>query len=90
MSISESTIFETQNSALGSYLLLNGIAYIGCKVKKSMNQKPKPDIILIFDDMRQVCRDLERVYINSNEHKFREYHKFLLKQVHQTIRESKE
>jgi len=81
----EKKIFETHNLDLGAYLMLEGIKWVGCRIVIDA-RRDEPKAMLQFSDEKQNCRDLERVFINSREKRFREYNKLLLKEVHKEIR----
>lgn len=78
-------IFQTPNLDLGAYLMLEGIKYLGCKIIVDP-KRDEPKAVLKFLDDRKNCRDLERVFIGSREKRFREFNKFLLKDIHQEIK----
>ena len=80
----ETRIYETTNVDLGSFLILEGIKMLECQMK----DKAKRIVVLRFLDEADSCLDLERVYLNSEHKKFRDINKYLLKKIHETIRES--
>lgn len=77
-------IYETTDVDLGSFLLMSNLKLLETQIK----DEKKRIVVLRFLDPDQVCLDLERVYISSEFKKFRELNKYLLKQVHKTIREA--
>lgn len=82
--VKESTIFQTQNADLATFLILEGVKLLEC-VRAESNQKI---VYLRFLDEKQNCLDLERVYLNSEFKKFRDINKYLLTKIHQTLRET--
>lgn len=80
----EASIYETTNVDLGSFLILEGIKLLECQ-KKDQGSKV---VVMRFLDEAQNCMDLERVYLNSEYKKFRDINKYLLKKIHNTLRES--
>ncbi len=77
-------IYETTNVDLGSYLVLEGIKLIDCRVKD-----PNRKIVAMrFLDTARSCLDLERVYLSSECKRFRDINKYLLTKIHETLRES--
>lgn len=75
-------IFETQNVDLASFLILEGIKFTGCR---RADDQPHV-VVLCFDDARQSCLDLERVFLSSEYKKYRDINKWLLQQIHKTLR----
>lgn len=75
--------FETQNVDLASFLILEGMKFLGCK--RSLDQ---PHVVVLrFDDSRGSCLDLERVFINSEYKKYRDINKWLLGKIHAALRD---
>lgn len=83
----EKKIFETSDLDLGAYLMLEGLKYLGCRLDSSVSSR-KPLAVMIFLDEKTVARDLERVFMTSNERRYRDLTKYLLKEVHKKVRES--
>jgi hypothetical protein len=78
----DTAIFRTQNVDLASFLILEGIKFLGCE-RSEMN----PNVIVFtFADERQTCLDLDRVFLSSEFKKYRDINKWLLQRVHQTLR----
>lgn len=71
-------IFETSNTDFASFLILNGINYIGLRLQESTNSV----VMLQFEDPKQNCSDLEHIFLNSDFKKFRDINKYLLKTIH--------
>ena len=80
----DTRIFSTTNVDLGSFLILEGIKMLECQMKDSV----KKIVVLRFLDEAASCLDLERVYLNSEYKKFRDINKYLLKKVHEAIRDN--
>ena len=83
--IKEANIFETSNVDLATFLMLEGVQIIECKV----TDFNRGIVTMRFLDDKRNCLDLERVYLNSDFKKFRDINKYLLKKIHETKRESK-
>jgi hypothetical protein len=79
------TVFETSNLDLGAFLMLEGIKYIGCRITLDP-ARDEPKAVLKFLDEKLNSRDLERVFISSREKKYRELHKYLLRDIHGEIK----
>lgn len=86
LEMEKSQIFETTNVDLAAFLMLEGIKYLECKTSEA-SKYGKPVITMRFLDNKQNCRDLERVFMGSDCKKYRDFMKYLLKEVHNTIRE---
>lgn len=80
-------IFETTNVDLAAFLMLEGIKFLECKASGS-NNFGKPVIVMRFLDDKQNCRDLERVFMGSEYKKYRDFTKYLLKEIHSKMRET--
>ena len=76
--------FETYDVDLASYLMLEGLKFIECKLDPSSQEKSR--VILVFFDEKGVARDLERVFMGSRFLQYRQFHKYLLKSIHRTIK----
>lgn len=73
--------FYTTNLDLAAFLLLEGEDFIGL-----INHPTKTNVIKMgFKDPIGRCLDLERVFINSQYKKYREYHRWLLQKIHTRI-----
>lgn len=84
--MSEARIFETSDLDLGAFLMLKGLPFIGCQIEYD-GKKNKPRAIMRFVDEKQKARDLERIFMTSEEKKYRDVLKYMLKEVHQAVRE---
>ncbi len=81
-----SNIFETPNLDLGAYLMVEGIRYLGCRIDID-SRRQEPQAVLKFLDEKENCRDLERCFMTSRDKKYRDLHKYLLKDIHQEVRQ---
>lgn len=76
-------IFETTNVDLAAYLMFEGIKYLESRVERG----PGRDLVVMrFLDDKQNCLDLERVFMGSDYKRYRDLVKYLLKEVHNTMR----
>ena len=78
-----SKLYSTADADLASFLLLEGVKFKNCEIHPSSDTV----VLLNFFDDKQNCRDLERVYLNSDFKKFRDLNKYVLKQIHMRLRE---
>lgn len=78
----EVNIYSTSNADLASFLIIEGVKLLEC-IRKEPGSKV---IVIRFLDERNVCLDLERVFLNSDYKKFRDINKWLLKKIHETLR----
>ncbi len=77
------TLFKTYSTDLAAFLLLQEI-----ELSHMARSPSKPDSVEIyFKDVKKNCRDLERVFLSSSEKKYRDILKYLVKQVHLTLKE---
>lgn len=84
----QTDIFETTNVDLAAFLMMEGIKFLECKVSPSMG--PSRDIVVMrFLDEHTNCRDLERVFMGSEYKKYREFNKYLLREIKAKLRESR-
>lgn len=81
--MSLSKIFTTTDADLASFLILEGIKFLEAEIHESDRNR----VLLNFDDAKQQCSDLERVYLNSQFKKFRDINKYVLKKIHSKLRE---
>lgn len=79
----ESAVFETQNVDFASFLMMEGIKFLGCKRSETTSNV----VVLRFSDDRLTCIDLERVFINSEFKKYRDINKWLLGKIHSALRD---
>ena len=77
-------VYETTNVDLASFLILEGIKLLECR----MQDRGRKIVVLRFLDEKQNFLDLERVYLGSEFKKYRDINKWLLKKIHETLRES--
>jgi len=78
-------IFETHDVDLAAFLMLEGLKFIECVVDPKSPQV-KPRVLIRFFDEKQTARDLERVYMSSIHHRYRLHHKYILKEIHRTLK----
>jgi hypothetical protein len=83
--MNEIPTFETFDVDFAAYLMFNGLKFIECK-QETHSTGSKPRVSMKFFDEKGVCRDLERVYVNSEIARYRSFHKYLLKEIHRTLR----
>lgn len=76
--------FETFDVDLAAYLMLEGLKFIECKLDDAPGSKPR--VIMRFFDEKEVARDLEKVFMGSDVKKFRDFHKYLLRDIHRTLK----
>lgn len=81
----EAHIFETSDLDLGAFLMLKGLPFIGCEIDYDENKR-KPKAVMRFVDEKDKARDLERIFMTSEERKYRDITKYLLREVHQTVK----
>ena len=80
-------IFETTNVDLAAFLMMEGIKFLECKISPSSGQA-RDIVVMRFLDDKTNCRDLERVFMGSDYKKYREFLKYLLREIHAKKRES--
>ena len=78
--------FKTYDVDLSAFLMQEGLEYIGSELDSSKPHKVR--VILRFSDPLGKARDLERVFISSQQKSYRDCHRFLLKEVHKTLNEN--
>lgn len=79
--------FKTCDLDLAAYLILHDLKYIGLEVAED-EHNGKNKAFFIFEDPKQIARDLNRVFVTSSEKRYREFFKFLLREVHNKIKPS--
>lgn len=77
--------FETYDVDLAAYLMLQGLKFIECS-KVDVSSEIKPRVLMKFFDEKDVARDLERSFMSSEAYKYRSYLKYLLKDIHRTMK----
>jgi len=80
--IKESHIFETNNIDLATFLVYSDIKILEYRI---IDQSKKIVCIRFLDEKRN-CLDLERIFLSSEFKKFRDINKYLLKKIHETLR----
>lgn len=76
--------FSTYDVDLAAYLMLQGLKFIECKTDESPGTKPR--VTMRFFDEKEVARDLERAFMGSEIKKYRDFHKYLLRDIHRTLK----
>lgn len=77
--------FETHDVDLAAYLMLEGLKFIEC-IKGSTTASGKQQILMRFFDEHGKARDLERVFMGSEFKRYRDFHKYLLRDIHRTLK----
>lgn len=77
-------IFETHDLDFASYLMLQGLKYIDSTLETTEDSKPR--VVMRFFDEKSVIRDLERAYMSSEHKRLVDFRRYLLKEVHRTMR----
>lgn len=70
--------FKTRNSDLAAFLLFSGEELEGLV-------KDGRIVFMIFNDIFGKCRDLERVFLNSDCKRYRDLHRWLLSSIHECL-----
>lgn len=81
----DTPIFETCDVDLAAFLMLEGLKLIECKLESNNNQG-KPRCVIRFFDEKNKARDLERVFMSSEFKRYRDFHKYLLREIHRTLK----
>lgn len=81
-----SRTFQTSDLDVGAFLMTQGLHYLGSRIEFDQVRR-RPKAILEFDDSKQNARDLERVFMTSQEKRYREVLKYLLKEAHKAVAE---
>jgi hypothetical protein len=76
--------FSTHDVDLAAFLMLQGLKFIECKIDETPGSKPR--VLMRFFDEKEVARDLEKVFMSSEVKKFRDLHKYLLREIHRTLK----
>jgi len=77
--------FETHDVDLAAFLMLEGLKFIECVVDPKYSQG-KPRVLIRFFDEKQAARDLERAFMTNTIKRYRDFHKYLLKSIHRTLK----
>jgi hypothetical protein len=75
-------LFTTQDTDFAAFLMLNGIRFFECQA----DPLDKKRVSFVFFDDKQVCRDLERSWVLHDMKKFCSFRKYLLKEVHLSVK----
>lgn len=76
--------FKTQNADFAAFLILEGIPFLRCEI----NPVSSKAVLIVFDNAKQNCLDLERVFLSSEAKRYRDVHKWLLQRIHETLRQN--
>ena len=83
----ESTkVYETDNADLASFLMFQGIEFLGCRIDRHKITR-KPVAVMQFDDTKEVARDLERTWYSSPEKRYRDVNKYMLREIHKAVKD---
>jgi hypothetical protein len=77
-------LYETKNVDLAAFLMFEGVKFLECRTERETG---KDLVIMRFFDDKTICRDLERVFMTSDFKKYRDLTKYLLKEIHNKLRE---
>ena len=78
--------FSTYDVDLAAYLMLEGLKFIECKIDSDNKDSSKPRVLMRFFDEKGIARDLERVFMGSEIKRYRDFHKYMLKEIHRCLR----
>lgn len=78
-------VYSTDNLDLAAFLMLHDVPFLGCRVIID-RRKDKPKATMDFDNSKQNILDLERIFVTSTEKRYRDLTKYLLKEVHRSVR----
>ena len=76
--------FSTYDADLAAFLMLHGLKFIECVMDPAASQAQR--VILRFFDEKDVARDLERVFMANEIKRFADYKKYLLREIHRTLK----
>ena len=79
--IKEANIFETENVALASFLIFEGIKLLECKMHDF-----KKIVVLRFLDEKNNILDLQQIFLNSEFKRYHDIQKYVLKLVHEKLK----
>ena len=83
------SVYKTKDLDLAAFLMLHDLTYIGLEKVFEPNTR-KEVAILKFEDPKGIARDLSRTFISSPEKKYREFQKYLLKEIHRELSDRRE
>lgn len=75
--------FKTDNLALAPYLLNEDLKYLG--VQKGIGKNNKTKVFFIFEDPKDIGKDLERAFLNSREKKYRDSMHYFRSQIQKAL-----
>ena len=76
--------FATYDADLASFLMLHGLKFIECIIDVTATHSQR--VLLRFFDEKDTARDLERVFMSSEAKRFADYKKYLLREIHRTLK----
>lgn len=74
--------FTTYDCDLAGFLMANGLKFFECRP----DVLDKNRALFCFFDEKGIARDLERTWMSSEIKRFCDYRKYLLREVHRTIK----
>lgn len=83
--VKEVQTFSTHDVDLAAFLMKEGLKYIEAALDDTHTQG-KPRVMMKFFDEKGVARDLEKVFMGSDIKKFRDFQKYLLREIHRTLK----
>ena len=75
-------VFKTQDLDLAAFLITENINFLGTEVNGKV-------VLILLDNSKRNCEDLERVFLNHEMRKFSSVRKYLLKAVHLALNSPK-
>jgi len=75
-------VYKTRNSDLAAYLLFSDQELEGLVKEGNV-------VYMLFSDPIGKCRDLERVFLNSECKRYRDQHRWLLTNIHNCLSDSR-
>ena len=76
--------FATYDADLAAFLMLHGLKFIECIIDATSPHAQR--VLLRFFDEKDLARDLERVFMASEVKRFADYKKYLLREIHRTLK----
>ena len=77
--------FTTYDADLAAFLMLHGLKFIECLLDVTTTGHSQRVLLRFFDE-KDVARDLERVFMASEVKRFADYKKYLLREIHRTLK----
>ena len=79
-------IYKTHDLDVAAYMMMEGLKFFQTEIDTATKDSYKPRFLLCFFDEKCIARDLEILYAGSQFQKYRSYNKYLLKQIHMTLK----